>query len=128
MPPSLRDILSSSWTPWVVTWILLLILFLAATGHFSSSQHDELAYAAASGKLAAADRSQPLHMQLEATFPGPLKDTTIERWRDPVDGSVCYIYLPIAVARSEGPNGLVQYGAANIGSISCFAGRSSFLP
>jgi hypothetical protein len=117
---------SSRWTPWVITWVLLCVLFLVGTGRLSQS--DELAYAAAEGKLAAADRSQALHMRLEAQFPGPLKDTTVERWRDPVDGSVCYIYLPIAVARSEGPNGLVQYGAANIGSISCFPGRSSLLP
>jgi len=122
----LRSIFTSHWTPWVLTWILIVALFLALTGRFSQS--DELAYAAASGRLAAADRSQPLHMRLEAEFPGPLKDTTIERWRDPVDGSICYIYLPIAVAHGEGPNGLVQYGAANIGSISCFPGRVPLLP
>lgn len=121
-----RGVFASPWTPWILTWILILVVFLFVTGRFSQS--DELAYASASGRLSAADRSQPLHMRLEAEFPGPLKDTTIERWRDPVDGSVCYIYLPIAVAHGEGPNGLVQYGAANIGSISCFAGRSSFPP
>jgi hypothetical protein len=120
-----RDVLTSRWTPWILTWILGVLLFLAATGHFS--ERDELAYAAAAGRLSAADRSQPLHMRLEAQFPGPLKDTTVERWRDPVDGSVCYIYLPIAVEHSEGPSGLVQYGAANIGSISCFPGRTSLL-
>jgi hypothetical protein len=121
-----RGILASPWSPWVLTWILILVLFLAITGHFSQS--DELAYASAEGRLSAADRSQPLHMRLEAEFPGPLKDTTIERWRDPVDGSVCYIYLPIAVAHGEGPNGLVQYGAANIGSISCFPERAAPAP
>jgi hypothetical protein len=116
-----RAVFTSPWSPWVLTWILIVVLFLALTGHFSQS--DELAYAATAARLAAADRSQPLHMRLEAQFPGPLKDTTVERWRDPVDGSVCYIYLPIAVEHSEGPNGLVQYGAANIGSISCFPAR-----
>ena len=121
-----RGILASSWTPWVLTWILILALYFSATGRFS--QNDELAYASASGRLAAADRSQPLHMRLEAQFPGPLKDTTVERWRDPVDGSVCYIYLPIAVAHGEGPNGFVQYGAANIGTISCFPGRAPLVP
>ena len=125
MTAFLREVLESRWTPWILTWILGVLLFLAATGHLS--QNDELAYAAAAGRLSAADRSQPLHMRLEAQFPGPLKDTTIERWRDPVDGSVCYIYLPIAVEHAEGPGGLVQYGAANIGSISCFPGRSSQL-
>jgi len=122
----LRSVFTSPWTPWVLTWILIVCLFLAMTGHFS--QNDELAYAAASGRLSAADRSQPLHMRLEAQFPGPLKDTTIERWRDPVDGSICYVYLPIAVAHEEGPNGFVQYGAANIGSISCFPGHQPVLP
>jgi len=121
-----RGILTSPWSPWVLTWILILVLFLSLTGHFSPS--DELAYASATARLSAADRSQPVHMRLEAQFPGPLKDTTIERWRDPVDGSVCYIYLPIAVAHGEGPNGLVQYGAANIGSISCFPGHASSVP
>ncbi|HUO92528.1 MAG TPA: hypothetical protein VMU22_06380 [Rhizomicrobium sp.] len=118
----LRSIYMSNWTPWVLSWVLVVVLLCALTGRFSPS--DELAYANASARLAAADRSQPLHMRLEAQFPGPLKDTTIERWRDPVDGSICYIYLPIAVAHGEGPNGLVQYGAANIGSISCFSART----
>jgi hypothetical protein len=125
MTEFLREVLESRWTPWIVTWILGALLFFAATGHLS--QNDELAYAATAGRLSAADRSQPLHMRLEAQFPGPLKDTTIERWRDPVDGTVCYVYLPIAVEHSEGPGGLVQYGAANIGSISCLPGRASLL-
>jgi hypothetical protein len=61
------------------------------------------------------------HMQLERQFSGPLQDTIVQRWRDPTDGTVCYIYLPITVA--HGPpleNGYVQYGANTIGSISCF--------
>ncbi len=63
-----------------------------------------------------------MRMVLEGQFTGPLQDTIIQRWHDPVDGTVCYIYLPVAVARSAGPAGLVQYGSANIGSLSCFAG------
>ena len=94
-------------------WIDLHALMLRKAGILAQS------YSAASQQLAAADRSQPLHLMLEGQFPGPLQDTTIERWRDPVDGTVCYVYLPIAVAHSSGPSGLVQYGAANIGSISC---------
>ena len=61
----------------------------------------------------------PRAMLLEGQFNGPLRDTVIQRWRDPIDGTVCYIYLPVAVAQQPGPSGLVQYGAANIGSISC---------
>jgi hypothetical protein len=59
-------------------------------------------------------------MQLERQFAGPLQDTIIQRWRDPVDGTVCYIYLPITAQHSPpGPAGFVQYGANLIGSISC---------
>ena len=64
-------------------------------------------------------RPQQLHMQLEGQFAGPLKDTIIQRWRDPVDGTVCYIYLPVVVPHAPGPSGYVQYGANAIGSISC---------
>lgn len=31
-------------------------------------------------------------MQLERQFAGPLQDTIIQRWRDPVDGMICYVY------------------------------------
>ncbi len=31
-------------------------------------------------------------MQLNRQFAGPLQDTVIQRWRDPVDGTICYIY------------------------------------
>jgi len=62
------------------------------------------------------------HMQLERQFAGPLQDTIIQRWRDPVDGTVCYIYLPITAQHSPPTgSGYVQYGANTIGSISCTA-------
>lgn len=65
--------------------------------------------------------SLPL-MQLEAFYRGPLTDTVIQRWRDPVDGSVCYIYMPISSEHARTPNSpYVQYGSNQIGSISCFA-------
>jgi hypothetical protein len=61
-------------------------------------------------------------MQLERQFAGPLQDTIVQRWRDPVDGSVCYIYLPITAQHTPPtPAGYVQYGANTIGTISCFA-------
>ena len=61
-------------------------------------------------------------MQLERQFAGPLQDTIIQRWRDPVDGTVCYIYLPITAQHSPPTgSGYVQYGANTIGSISCVA-------
>lgn len=61
-------------------------------------------------------------MQLERQFAGPLQDTIIQRWRDPNDGTVCYLYLPITAAHSSPTvSGFVQYGANTIGSISCSA-------
>jgi hypothetical protein len=61
-------------------------------------------------------------MQLERQFAGPLQDTIIQRWRDPADGTICYVYLPITAQHSPpGPTGFVQYGANTIGSISCLA-------
>lgn len=60
-------------------------------------------------------------MALEAVYGGPLRDTIVQRWRDPVDGTVCYLYLPInAPTTPVQPSGFVQYGAATIGSIACF--------
>ena len=59
-------------------------------------------------------------MKLERQFAGPLQDTVIQRWRDTVDGVVCYIYLPITAAHTPPtPSGFVQYGANSIGSLSC---------
>jgi hypothetical protein len=61
-------------------------------------------------------------MQLERQFAGPLQDTVIQRWRDPVDGTICYIYLPITAAHSAPTaSGYVQYGPNTIGSMSCLA-------
>jgi hypothetical protein len=61
-------------------------------------------------------------MQLERQFAGPLQDTIIQRWRDPADGTVCYIYLPITAQHSPPTgSGYVQYGSNTIGSISCVA-------
>jgi hypothetical protein len=61
-------------------------------------------------------------MQLERQYAGPLRDTLVQRWRDPDDGTTCYVYLPITAQHSQPtPSGFVQYGANTIGSISCFA-------
>jgi hypothetical protein len=59
-------------------------------------------------------------MQLEQQYAGPLQDTTIQRWRDPQSGVLCYVYLPFTAAHSAPTgNGFVQYGPNAIGSISC---------
>ena len=43
-------------------------------------------------------------------------------WRDPVDGTICYIYLPITAAHSPPTaSGYVQYGPNTVGSMSCLA-------
>lgn len=61
-------------------------------------------------------------MKLERQFAGPLQDTIIQVWRDPTDGVLCYIYLPITVQHSPPvQSGYVQYGANTLGSISCLA-------
>lgn len=69
------------------------------------------------------------HMQLERQFAGPLQDTIVQRWRDPADGTVCYIYLPISAAHSAPTaEGFVQYGPNTIGSISCLAAAAHAAP
>lgn len=66
--------------------------------------------------------AQMPRMQLERQFAGPLQDTIVQRWRDPFDGTICYIYLPITAQHSPPTqSGYVQYGANTIGSISCVA-------
>jgi hypothetical protein len=64
-------------------------------------------------------------MVLERQYAGPLQDTVIQRWSDPVDGTVCYIYLPISAPHSTTTStGFVQYGSVNVGTISCVPGRN----
>lgn len=64
-------------------------------------------------------------MVLERQYAGPLMDTIIQRLRDPVDGTVCYVYLPISAAHGpRAENGYVQYGPNAIGTISCSAPAS----
>ena len=65
------------------------------------------------------------HMQVEREFAGPIPDTIIHRWRDPDNGTLCYVYVPIVEQASASPNPRpVVYGAAAIGSISCLPGTT----
>ena len=58
--------------------------------------------------------------EMQAQFEGPLKDTVVQRWRDPATGVLCYIYLPVIVQHSQPlQNGMVHYGSNGTGSISC---------
>jgi len=64
-------------------------------------------------------------MELDRQFAGPLQDTIIQRWRDPADGTICYIYLPITAQHSSPTeSGYVQYGPNIIGTMSCLAGTA----
>lgn len=59
-------------------------------------------------------------MIIERQFAGPLADTVIQRLRDPVDGTICYLYLPISAPHSPAnATGFLQYGSNTIGSITC---------
>jgi hypothetical protein len=64
--------------------------------------------------------AQMPRMVLERQFAGPLQDTVIQRWRDPIDGTICYIYLPFTAPHTPPtPSGYVQYGSTGIGSLTC---------
>jgi hypothetical protein len=68
-------------------------------------------------------------IQLERQYAAPLQDTVIQRWRDPVDGTICYIYLLIRVVHSSPTgSGYVQYGPNTIGSMSCVAASPAAAP
>jgi hypothetical protein len=68
-------------------------------------------------------------MEIERQFAGPLRDTIIQRLRDPQDGTVCYIYLPITAPHTMPTgDGFVQYGPNTIGSISCVRGEAAGQP
>ena len=68
-------------------------------------------------------------MVLERQYSGPLQDTVIQRLRDPVDGTICYLYLPISAPHSPTTaSGFVQYGPNGIGSINCTVPTASPRP
>jgi hypothetical protein len=83
-----------------------------------------------SGGLASAtpqDQGHPPqfpHMELQSQYAGPLEGTVIQRWRDPIDGTICYIYLPMVVHHTPAPSGYVEYKSSSIGSISCMPGQA----
>jgi hypothetical protein len=61
---------------------------------------------------------------LQAQYTGPLQDTVVQRWADPDNGAICYIYLPVIVQHGKPlQNGLVHYDSNNIGTISCVPAR-----
>lgn len=58
-------------------------------------------------------------MGLQAQYAGPLEGTVIQRWQDPVDGTICYIYLPMVVHHEAAPSGYMDYGSNSVGALSC---------
>ena len=101
-----------------VTWPLAALCLIPATAAAQQPQQQPQQQQATWAQLP--------RMQLERQFAGPLQDTIIQRWRDPVDGMVCYIYLPITAQHSPPTgSGYVQYGANTIGSISCVAATAA---
>ncbi|MGH6740117.1 MAG: hypothetical protein ACREDY_13990, partial [Bradyrhizobium sp.] len=123
MPDPIAGPFASRQTAWLVAAGLGIALAVSIVfdlrGEAPVVPKDRSDYDRTAESMAAANGAQSLRFRLEGQYAGPLRDTTIQRWRDPVDGTVCYIYLPIAVPHSAGPPGLVQYGQADIGSISC---------
>jgi len=109
--------------------LIAALLFAAIVGAGAAWYFSKPSERASSPKVAAAPPAPiPVHpalprMQVIAQFGGPLQDTLIQRLRDAIDGTTCYVYLPIAVHHAP-PNpatGYVEYGANTVGSISCFA-------
>lgn len=63
----------------------------------------------------------PDTLKIEKTFPGPFRDTIIQRVVDEKNGVVCYLYIPVvAEATKPGTDKNPRvYGPNQIGSISC---------
>jgi hypothetical protein len=91
--------------------------------HPAANKEDEIARLPAQQVQPSAEWSKLPRMQIERRFAGPLQDTVIQRLRDPVDGTICYLYLPISAPHSPVTStGFVQYGPNVIGSINCMPG------
>jgi len=101
-------------------WIQAAIILTAILG--GSSATAQQAPAPAQQPAAAPPitwESMP-RMQIEQQYAGPLKDTAIQRLRDPQENILCYVYLPFTAAHSAPTaSTYVQYGPNTIGSISC---------
>src|SRR5512146_425194 len=90
----------AQWIGALVGAVVMLALAIAAAGLYV------LYTKSSSGGAsdAAANNVPPSTIQdlvLEAQFKGPLKDTVVQRWKDPQTGMICYIYLPVIVQHSQ---------------------------
>jgi hypothetical protein len=97
----------------------------ALTGAIGPAHADDVKTPPAKSAAGPAWSSLP-SMQIEAYYRAPLVDTMIQRLRDPIDGSVCFLYVPIEAQHSRrGASGYVSYGSNNIGALSCFPNPDS---
>jgi hypothetical protein len=107
----------------------LLAASVAAACPFAGHAQQSPAPAAPQQFQQSADWSKLPKMILERQFSGPLQDTVIQRLRDPVDGTICYLYLPISAPHSPTTaTGFVQYGPNTIGSINCLPPAPAEVP
>ena len=116
-------VVAVSVTAVVVAVVAAILFYFLERGEGLNRSAESLASSAPTQQ--AQDQQQPpqlAHMQLQGQYSGPLIGTAIQRWRDPVDGTVCYIYVPMVVHHTPAPSGYVQYGSNSIGSISCLPG------
>jgi hypothetical protein len=103
--------------PMLMAWGLSLVSVLSPTATIAQ----QAAPATQSQQGAVVWERMP-RIQLEEQFAGPLKDTAIQRWRDPRENVLCYIYLPFTAPHTPATSaGYVLYGSNMIGSISCLA-------
>ena len=103
--------------------VLLLALIAAAWPGAALAQQPQPAQAPPQQFQPSAEWGRLPKMVLERQFAGPLQDTVIQRLRDPVDGTICYLYLPISAPHSPTTaTGFVQYGPNTIGGINCVPG------
>ena len=101
----------------------VLAALLAAAWPFAALAQQQPAPAPPQQYQPSAEWGRLPKMILERQFAGPLQDTVIQRLRDPVDGTICYLYLPISAPHSPTTaTGFVQYGPNTIGSINCVPG------
>ena len=101
-------------------WIQAATIFMAILGGSSATAQQPPAPAQQPTAAPPVTWESMPRMQIEQQFAGPLKDTLIQRLRDPQSNVLCYVYLPFTAAHSQPTaNSYVQYGSNSIGSISC---------
>ena len=103
---------------------ILSIVFLGASLVVAEAEDPKAKPAASPPAVAPPAAAPPSQMVLDGQFPGPFKDTLIQRWVDLAVGAICYLYIPVSVPalpRSEQtPADQPRlYGPNGIGSISC---------